>query len=90
MDIVASELQFTLDKIVERDPELKQEFAKEFDWAYKKLHYYDAVAAIYKNDRKQARKELQPVISSKIEYLLLYLLLFLPLSKQKILKILGR
>jgi len=90
LNIAASEVQYTLDKIVERAPELKQEFAKEFDQAYKKLHYYEAVAAICKNDRKRARQELKSVISSKIEYLLLYLLLFLPVSNQKILIILNR
>ena len=90
IDIVASEVKFTLDIIGKRDPVLKQEFAKEFDQAYKKLHYYEAVAAIYKNDRRHARQELKFIISSKIEYLLLYLLLFLPLSNHKILKILGR
>ena len=90
VDIAASEVQFTLDKIVKRAPELKQEFTKEFDQAYEKLYYYEAVAAIYKNDRKQARQELQSIISSKVEYLLLYILLFLPLSNQTILKIIGR
>ncbi|MDC0229381.1 glycosyltransferase family 2 protein [Deltaproteobacteria bacterium] len=90
LDIAASEVQFTLDKISQRDPKLKQEFAREFDQAYKKLHYYDAIAAIYKNDRKQARMVLQPIISTKIQYFILYLLLFLPFSKKKILKILGR
>jgi len=90
VDIAASEVQFTLDQISSNSTKLKQKFAKEFDQAYKKLHYYDAVAAIYRNDRKQARQELQSIISSKIEYILLYFLLFLPVSNQKILKILGR
>jgi glycosyltransferase involved in cell wall biosynthesis len=90
IDIAASEVQFTLDQISSNSTKLKQKFAEEFDQAYKKLHYYDAVAAIYRNDRKQARQELQSIISSKIEYILLYFLLFLPVSNQKILKILGR
>jgi glycosyltransferase involved in cell wall biosynthesis len=90
VEIAPSEIQFTLENIEERCPKLKQEFAKEFDHAFKKLNYYYAVAAIYKNDKLQARKELLPVLSSKIQYLILYLLLFLPLSNQNILKILGR
>lgn len=90
VDIAAEEVKFTLDKIANSKPELKQQFAAEFNRAYKKLHYYDAVAAIYKNDRKLARHRLKKVITSKLEYLVLYLLLFLPLSNQQILKLLGR
>lgn len=90
VDIASAEIQFTLDRIAQRAPELKSRFFKEFQHAYQKLHYYDAVAAIYRNDRKQARSELRPVITTRIEYLFLYILLLLPLSNQKILNLLGR
>jgi len=90
IDIASTEVQFTLDKILKDTPNLWHEYHKEFDQAYKKLHFYDAVAAIYKNDRKLARQKLKSVIGSKVEYLILYLLLFSPLSNKRILKILGR
>jgi glycosyltransferase involved in cell wall biosynthesis len=90
VDVVSTEVRYTLDNIVERAPELRKEFAIEFESAYNKLHYYDAVAAIYNNDRKQARTEIWSVIETKVEYFFLYLLLLLPISNQKILKILGR
>ena len=90
VDIAAPEIKFTLDEIANRNPELRRKFSDEYTIAYQKLHYYDAVAAIYRNDRKQARQELKSVIRTKLEYFILYLLLFTPLSNQKILKILGR
>jgi len=90
VDIAASEVKFTLDKIVDRAPMLRQQFSKEFEQAYNKLHYYEAIAAIYRNDRKQAQQELRAVISTRVEYLLLYLLLYIPLPNNKILRILGR
>jgi glycosyltransferase involved in cell wall biosynthesis len=90
VDIVSTELRFTFDNILERAPELRKEFAKEFESAYNKLHYYDAVAAIYNNDRKQARTEIWSVIETKVEYFFVYLLLLLPLSNQRILKFLSR
>ena len=90
LDIVSTEVRFTLDNIVERAPELRKEFDKEFESAYNKLHYYDAVAAIHNNNRKLARSKLWKVIETRVEYFLLYLLLLVPLSNQKILKLLGR
>ena len=90
LDIVSTEVRFTLDNIVERAPELRKEFDKEFESAYNKLHFYDAVAAIHNNNRKLARSEIWNVIETKVEYFLLYLLLLLPLSNQRILKFLNR
>ena len=90
LDIVSTEVRFTLDNIVERAPELRKDFYKEFESAYNKLHFYDAVAAIHNNNRKLARSEIWNVIETKVEYFLLYLLLLVPLSNQRILKLLGR
>lgn len=90
IDIAAYEVGFTLDQIAEQSPELREQFAVEFDAAYQKLHYYESVAAIYGNDRKRARKEMHQVMYSKIEYFILYLLLFSPIPNRVILKILGR
>jgi len=90
VDVASTEVRYTLDNIVERAPELRKEFAIEFESAYNKLHYYDAVAAIYNNDRKQARTEIWSVIETKVEYFFVYLLLLLPLSNQRILKFLNR
>ena len=88
--IAGSEVRFTLDSIAKKSPELKEKFKEEFNQAYGKSNYYDVVAAIYNNDRKQARKKLQLLTSLKYEYLFLYLLLFLPLPNRIILKLLGR
>jgi len=90
LDIASSEIKFTLDRISEQMPGLRKKFVKEFDSAYKKLNYYDAVAAVYRDNRKQARKKLWPIINSRIEYLIFYILLLLPVSNYLVLKILGR
>ena len=90
VSIASSEIKLTLDNILAKTPEMRHNFSKEFDSAYNKLHFYDALSAIYLNDRRLARQYLKPVINSKLQYLLVYLLLLLPVSNQKILKYLGR
>ena len=88
--IAGSEVRITLDTIAKRYPELSEKFSKEFNQAYGKSKYYDAVASIYNKDIKLARKRMKPLISLRYEYLILYLLLFLPLSSKLILKLLRR
>ena len=90
VDIASAEIKFTLDKISSHNPKIKKKFTKEFIQAYNKLNYYNAVAFIYRNDRKGARKEIASIASSKVEYCIFYFLLFLPVSNETILKILGR
>jgi len=69
---------------------VRHKFSNGFDNAYKKLHYYGALAVICENNRRLARQHLKLVINSKYVYLLVYLLLLLPVSNDKILKLLGR
>ena len=90
LDIVSTEIKFTLDNILPMQPELRLQLSREFNIAYKKLHYYDAIAAIYKDDRNLARKKLKPIIYSRIIYFVIYLVLFIPLPKKIFLKALGR
>ena len=88
--IASIEMRHTLDEIFMKSPELKLAYKKESKAAYDKAQYYEVVSAIYKKDKILARKELERIMFSKIEYLILYLLLSLPISSNNILKILGR
>jgi glycosyltransferase involved in cell wall biosynthesis len=90
IDSASSEIKFTLDQILNHNPELNHKFKKEFKFAYNKLYYYDAVASIYKNDRKRALKNINHIIWTKIQYMILYIMLLLPISNRIILKLLGR
>jgi glycosyltransferase involved in cell wall biosynthesis len=90
LEIAPIEIKHTLDSISKANPKFMIKFNKEFEVAYKKLHYYNAVFNLYSNQRKYARNEIRKIMNSKIEYFILYLILLLPLSNQRILKILGR
>jgi len=90
IDIVAEENEFTLDKILYNDQFIYKKYRVEFVGAYKKLHYYNAVAAIYKGDMKKARSEIRVIRAYRVEYMILYVLLLFPIPSQFLLKILGR
>ena len=88
--IAGAEVRKALEAITESNPKLEKKFSKEFDQAYGKSKYYDAVALIYNDDLKQARKNIKSLIFLRYEYFLLYLITFLPLSNKLILKLLRR
>jgi len=90
VDVVSREMKYTLDEIAEHSPTLREKYAAEFTVAYQKLHYYDAVAALYQGDKKLARQKLKPVVFKQFSFVSVYLLLLSPLSPQKLLRILGR
>jgi glycosyltransferase involved in cell wall biosynthesis len=90
VDLVSDEMKFTLDEITENHPQLKTKYEDEFSLAYQKLHYYDAVASLYHEDKKQARIHLKSIVYKRPSYFALNLLLLLPISSKQILQILGR
>ena len=87
---VSNELKYTLDRIIERDQNIKIKYSGPFKLAYAKLHFYSAVNLISKEKFREARKELQKIILIRWEYATLYFLLFLPLSSNYILRLLKR
>ena len=88
--IAGKEVRKALEVISKSDLMLENKYLKEFNQAYGKSKYYDAIALIYNNDMKLARKNIKLLIPLRYEYFLLYLLTFLPLSNKSILKILKR
>jgi len=87
---VSKELKYTLDRIIERDQNIKNKYSEPLKLAYAKLHFYTAVNLISKDKFKEARKELQKIILIRWEYATLYFLLFLPLSSNYVLRLLKR
>jgi len=90
MNLAGSEVRLTLDRVIEISPDLQHRFKKQFELAYGKCDYYDAIAAIYDHDYRTARRLLRQLISLRYEYLVLYLVLFLPLPSKLVLKFLNR
>ena len=90
VDLVSGEMKYTLDEISEKSPTLRTKYATEFKAAYQKLHYYDAVAALYQENKSLSRQKMKPIICKRLSYFAIYLLLLLPLSPKQILRMLGR
>ena len=90
LSIAADENRYTLDALSHSFDNLKVRYEADFVKAYAKLNYYDAVAALYLKDRKQALKALRPVIGKRVEYFILSILLITGVPFSLILKILGR
>lgn len=90
VDIAASEIRITLDHIFDQTPALLSQYKNNAKTAYAKLHYYDAIAALYRKDNTTARKELHAVLFSRWEYFALYVLIVLHIPRSLILRLLGR
>ena len=88
--IAALEARVTLDWILDKNPHLKNSYKNEIDWAYKKLHYYEAIAYLKINDRKSALNELKLIFWDDIRYSIFYFLIFIRVPTNALLKYLGR
>jgi len=90
IDIAPKEYQLTLDALSAANPALRKQLSHDFECAYNKVKYYEAVSFIYNNDRNGARKKLKEIMMTRLVYFLLFILLFFPISNNSILKLLGR
>ena len=88
--IAAFEARVTLDWILDKNPHLQISCKNEIDWAYKKLHYYEAIAHLKINDRKSALNELKPIFWDDIRYSIFYFLILIKVPTNALLKYLGR
>ncbi len=89
LKLIYPENKFTLD-FISKDLSLLNSYKRYFNFAYKKLFYYNSLQFIYNNDYKTARNEIKKTKFIKIQYLILYILLFINIPKKYILKILKR
>ncbi len=90
LHLVSSEIKYTLDQILARDPALSEKFPSQLKSAYAKLSYYDAINYISQGKLKEARAKLKNVLSQRWQYMVLYFLLFLPLQPELFLRLLKR
>tara|TARA_Y100001970_G_scaffold98311_1_gene123594 strand:- start:3386 stop:4303 length:918 start_codon:yes stop_codon:yes gene_type:complete len=88
--LAGPEVRLTLDEISKGFPELLVKFKRQFDQAYAKSNYYDVVASIYEGDYDGAKKQLQPLVFLRYEYLGLYILLLIHFPKRLILRLINR
>jgi len=89
-DYVSSEIKYTLDGIFNRDPNLKEIYSAQVELSYGKLHYYDTINALLKNERVIAKRHMSEIKFQRWQYFLLYTFLYLPISDKLILQILKR
>ena len=90
INLAASEVQFTLDRILKQQPEMRRKYISAFKQAYAKVHYYSAISSLYKSNRWQAINEIRTIVFVRYEYLLIFLLLLLPVRSKFIFKLLRR
>ena len=88
LHLVSTEIQYTLDRILERNPEIRIKYPNSVKMAYSKLSYYDAINYIAQNNFKDARKALKTIRTERWQYMVLYFLLVLPVSSSRILRLL--
>lgn len=87
---VRGELKSTIDRLVARNPILKDNYPAELVLAYSKFEFYEAVYLITLGSLADARKTLRPVLSTRWQYVALYIILLLPIPKKYVLRILKR
>jgi glycosyltransferase involved in cell wall biosynthesis len=87
---IRDELKSTIDRLVARDPSLKNRYSAELSQAYSKFEFYEAVYLITSGSIAMARATLRPILFSRWEYMVLYVLLFLPIPKRYVLRLLNR
>ena len=87
---VRDELKSTIDRLVARDPNLKEKYANEIRSAYGKFEYYQAVYFISAGKINKARKTLRSILTYRWEYVALYVILLLPLPKTVVMRLLNR
>ena len=90
IDIAPREYKFTLDAISAENPGLRNKLSKDFECAYNKVKYYEAVSCINNNDRNGAREKLREIMNTRLEYFLLFIILYFPISNNFLLRLLGR
>lgn len=89
LHLVSKEVGGTIRELHEIYPEVSQ-YGAQLKQAYAKLHFYDFVAELSKNDRTEARKKIRKISMVKPVYFILHLLTYLPLRNKTLLGLVGR
>jgi len=87
---VGKEAKFNIDSLVALFPEVTEKVQSSIDWAYAKVHFYDAIGYIQKKDYRAAKQSILPVINESIYFKGLYILIIFRVPANLILKFLSR
>ena len=87
---VGFEHKVTLDELMRLFPEVTSAMLPTIDWAYSKVHFYNAIGHVSERNYRAARQCMDPIISLSIYYKVLYLLLVLRIPAPIILRLLSR
>lgn len=87
---VGIEFKYTLDELIRLFPEVTNAILPTFEWAYSKVHFYNAIGHISQRNYHAARQSIAPIISLSIYYKILYLLIVLRIPAPVILRLLSR
>jgi len=79
IDVWWLEMKYTLDRLFDKYPELKDRYPNGYKMAYAKVSYNKARYLISLKHRKEASKELSSFKFVNIEYFILFLISFFPL-----------
>lgn len=90
IDLAPIEIKYSLDTICNARGFFLNSHKYPLKKAYKKIFYYDAIAALSKGDRFAAKSFMRRIIFTHPLYLAIYFLFILPLSDSFILKLLKR
>ena len=74
------ERKYTLDKIIQKHPEAKLKYVKEFEEAYARADYYKARYLWFVDEKKQARELMNKIKFLDSKYLLLFIISLLPFN----------
>ena len=76
----STERKYTLDKIIQKNPEAKLKYAKEFEEAYNRAKYYKARYLWSINEKKKATELMNKIKFYDYKYFLLFIISLLPFN----------
>lgn len=90
LSVIGREAKFNIDSLVALFPETMQKYKSSVDWAYAKVHFYDAIGYIQQADYRAAMLKIRLITNKSVYYKLLYILILFRVPSRLILKILSR
>jgi glycosyltransferase involved in cell wall biosynthesis len=90
LDLAPVEIKYTLDNILNHNPDFKEKYPKQIKLAYSKVVYYKAIYCIKQKKFKEAQYILRKIILIKWQYLALYFILFFPFIPNFFIKIIRK
>tara|TARA_B110001450_G_scaffold180431_1_gene168573 strand:- start:525 stop:1445 length:921 start_codon:yes stop_codon:yes gene_type:complete len=90
LSVIGREAKFNIDSLVALFPETIIKYKSSIDWAYAKVHFYDAIAYVQQEDYRLAMLKIRLITNKSIYFKLLYILIIFRVPSHLILKVLSR